>query len=53
MNPEDVIRMPEGTRIEGGDIMPFRDHIFIGCATPDDFKNFTTARTNIEAVNFL
>ena len=53
MNPDDVVRMPEGTRMEGGDIMPFRDHIFIGVATEEDFKTFKTCRTNKAGVDFL
>ncbi|NKI33197.1 dimethylarginine dimethylaminohydrolase family protein [Croceivirga thetidis] len=48
-----VIRPPEEVHIEGGDVMPWNDFIFVGTYTGDDYPDFITARTNKEAVEFL
>lgn len=53
MNPQHLIHSPEDAHIEGGDVMPWNDHIFIGTYTADDYPNFITARTNREAVGFI
>jgi len=50
---EDVIRPPEEVHVEGGDVMPWNDHIFIGTYTAEDYPNWITARTNKEAVDFI
>ncbi|MEO9892218.1 arginine deiminase family protein [Aurantibacter sp.] len=51
--PEYIIRPPEEVHIEGGDIMPWNDYIFIGTYTADDYSDWITARTNKEAVDFI
>ncbi|MEO7975808.1 arginine deiminase family protein [Flavobacterium sp.] len=48
-----VIRPPEEVHIEGGDIMLWNDHIFIGTYKGSDYKDYITARTNIQGVNFI
>lgn len=48
-----VAEPPEGARLEGGDIMPMPGEIWVGCASPEDFKTFTTARTNRAAADWL
>ncbi|MNK00966.1 arginine deiminase [compost metagenome] len=53
MNPKKVVRPPEEVHIEGGDVMPWNDHIFIGTYKGSDYKDFITARTNIEGVNYI
>lgn len=50
---EDVIRPPEEVHVEGGDVMPWNDHIFIGTYTADDYPDWITARTNKAAVEFI
>lgn len=50
---EDVIRPPEAVHVEGGDVMPWNDHIFIGTYTADDYPDWITARTNKAAVDFI
>jgi N-dimethylarginine dimethylaminohydrolase len=45
--------LPEECHIEGGDVMPWNEYIFIGTYSGNDYPNFITARTNIEAVNAL
>lgn len=48
-----IIRPPEEVHIEGGDVMPWHDYIFVGTYTGEDYASFITARTNKEAVAFL
>ncbi len=50
---EKRIRFPEDAHIEGGDVMPYGDHIFVGTYYGDDYSNFITARTNMKAVRHL
>lgn len=53
MNPDKVITPPEEVHIEGGDVMPWNEHIFIGTYKGDDYKEQVTARTNIAGVAFI
>lgn len=53
MDPNKVVRPPEEVHIEGGDVMPWNDHIFIGTYKGSDYKDFITARTNMEGVNYI
>jgi N-dimethylarginine dimethylaminohydrolase len=48
-----VVKMPEGARVEGGDVMPWDDCIFVGVSNEEDFEKYTCARTNYEGVAFL
>ncbi|RZN79642.1 MAG: amidinotransferase [Winogradskyella sp.] len=50
---ENIIQLPEECHVEGGDVMPWNDYIFIGTYTGEDYPDYITARTNIEAVNAL
>ena len=38
INPQDVIRMEKNCRIEGGDVIPNSENIFIGFSKEEDFK---------------
>lgn len=53
VNPSAVMRPPEEVHIEGGDVMVWNDHIFIGTYKGSDYKDYITARTNIEGVNYI
>ena len=53
IDPKKVIRPPEEVHIEGGDVMLWNNHIFIGTYKGSDYKNYITARTNMEGVNFI
>jgi len=48
-----VVRPPEEVHIEGGDVMLWKDHIFVGTYKGSDYPNYVTARTNLHGVNFL
>jgi len=47
---EKRIRLPEHCHIEGGDVMLYNDHIFIGTYSGPDYANYMIARTNVDAV---
>lgn len=53
IDPEKIISLPEEAHIEGGDVMPMGDYIFVGTYKGKDYKDFITARTNIQAVEAL
>jgi len=50
---ENILIPPSGVRIEGGDIMPMDDEIWVGYSEEGDFQNYKTARTNKKAVFWL
>lgn len=47
------IILPEECHVEGGDVMPWYDHIFVGTYSGDDYANYITARTNFHSVGAL
>jgi N-dimethylarginine dimethylaminohydrolase len=53
MNPVKVVRPPEEVHIEGGDVVLWNDYIFIGTYKGSDYKDFITARTNWQGVEFI
>lgn len=53
INPAKVVRPPQEVHIEGGDVMLHNDHIFIGTYKGSDYKNYITARTNMEGVEYI
>lgn len=53
MDQTKVVRPPEEVHIEGGDVMLYNDHIFIGTYKGSDYKDFITARTNMAGVHFI
>ena len=50
INPENIIELPEECHVEGGDIMPWNDYIFVGTYSGKDYPDYITARTNTDAV---
>lgn len=53
IDPAKIVRPPEEAHIEGGDVMLWDDHIFIGTYKGSDYKDYITARTNMHGVNFI
>ena len=51
--PENIVYPPEEVHIEGGDVMPWKDYIFIGTYTGHDYPDYITARTNWEGVEYI
>lgn len=44
---------PEEVHVEGGDVMPWKEFLFVGTYTAADYPGYITARTNGEAVEYL
>lgn len=53
IDPKKIMFPPDEVHIEGGDVMPWNDHIFIGTYKGDDYKDCITARTNMAGVNYI
>ena len=53
IDEEHILRPPEEVHVEGGDVMPWNDYIFVGTYTAPDYSNHITARTNKAAVDYL
>jgi len=45
--------MPEDTRVEGGDVMPWNEYLFVGYSEKEDFERYIVSRTNKAGVEFL
>ena len=52
-DPINVLRAPEPTRIEGGDVMPWNRDLFVGYSEFEDFNKYKVSRTNKAGVEFL
>ena len=48
-----ILKMPEDARTEGGDVMLWNNYIFIGYSEKEDFDTYKVSRTNFEGVNFI
>lgn len=48
-----IFKLPEDAHVEGGDVMPWGDYIFVGTYTGEDYPDYITARTNKEAIHYL
>lgn len=48
-----VFRLPEEAHVEGGDVMPYNEYLFVGTYSGADYSQYITARTNKEAVDYL
>ena len=48
-----IIVPPETVHVEGGDVMPWNEFLFVGTYSAADYRQHITARTNREAVYFL
>ena len=53
INPQKVVRPPKEVHIEGGDVELWNDYIFIGTYKGSDYKDYITARTNMEGVEYI
>lgn len=53
VNPENIVQFPEEAHVEGGDVMPYGNYLFVGTYYGEDYSNYITARTNMQAVRAL
>jgi N-dimethylarginine dimethylaminohydrolase len=53
MSADKVLKIDSNSKIEGGDVTIFKDHVFIGASNSTDFNKYKVARTNFESVDFI
>lgn len=53
IEPNHIIKATDDIHFEGGDVMLWNNHLFIGTYKGNDYKNYITARTNMKGVNFI
>lgn len=53
IDEDQIIYLPAEVHIEGGDVMPWNEYIFIGTYSGPDYADYITARTNRAAVDFI
>ncbi|MEL0241480.1 MAG: arginine deiminase-related protein, partial [Flavobacteriaceae bacterium] len=52
-NPTKILSPPEEVHVEGGDVMPHKEFLFVGTYLQEDYRSYITARTNKAAVDWL
>ena len=50
---KNCIILPDECHVEGGDVMLWNDYIFIGTYSGQDYPDYITARTNVQAVKAI
>jgi len=53
IEPKKIARPPQEVHIEGGDVMLWKNYIFIGTYKGSDYKDYITARTNLQGVQYI
>jgi N-dimethylarginine dimethylaminohydrolase len=53
IEPDKIVKLPEDAHIEGGDVLLHNDYLFVGTYYGKDYPNIITARTNMQAVEYL
>lgn len=53
IDPVKIVHPPKEVHLEGGDVMPWNEYIFVGTYTGSDYSDYITARTNQAAIDFL
>ncbi len=53
IDPSKLVYPPAEVHVEGGDVMPWNDYIFVGTYTAENYPQHITARTNRAAVSYL
>jgi len=48
---KNIIKLSSDSHVEGGDVILHNDYVFIGIYSGEDYPNYITARTNLNAVN--
>lgn len=48
-----IYNLPEKAHVEGGDVVLYRETIFVGTFTGSDYPKYKTARTNTYAIDFM
>ena len=50
---EKIIQLPNDAHVEGGDVVLYNEHVFVGVSSDEDFETFQVARTNYRGYEFL
>lgn len=50
---KNVLLPDEDERMEGGDVMPWRGHLFVGYSEEEDFTKYQVSRTNRKGLEYL
>ena len=50
---EKIIQLPHDAHVEGGDVVLYNEHVFVGVSSDEDFETFQVARTNYRGYEFL
>ena len=53
ISANNILRAPENVRMEGGDVMPWNELLFVGYSKQLDFDTYKVSRTNEAGVEFL
>jgi len=53
IDPKQVLMMPKGAYAEGGDVMPWKEKLYIGYSEDEDYNKYQVSRTNRAGVEFL
>ena len=53
IDDDHIVRFNTDIRVEGGDVMPWGEHLFIGYSEAEDFKTYKVARTNRAGLDFF
>lgn len=53
INPQKIIQFPAEVHVEGGDVILWRDYIFVGTCKSPDYSTYITARTHPALKNYL
>lgn len=53
IDPAKIVTTSDDVHFEGGDVMLWKNYIFIGTYKGDNYENLITARTNMKGVNFI
>ena len=53
IDPSKILTPPREVHVEGGDVMLHGDHLFVGYYNQPDYAQTITARTNVQAVDWL
>ena len=53
IDPSKILTPPREVHVEGGDVMLHGDHLFVGYYNQPDYAQTVTARTNVQAVEWL
>lgn len=48
-----IVQLPEGARVEGGDVIVHGDYIFVGCTPNKDFGKYKSDRTNESGLKII